>query len=534
MTEPRDARLDRRGRRHGAARRRDRGDRVERLPGDALERRAGEGGQPAPTPPGSRRPARRSSRTPRREIDVATFIQWVDAYAQERDVPGRLLLQAVPGGVQARRRCLDRDDARCENPNGPADAVRDAGVPPRGTARKRSGSRRRPEISRPDVRRNIQRSTNYMLGVVLFAVALFFAGMSTKLAARGPRLVVLILGCLVFLATLDVDRDLPDQRLGLARALSAAVTRASRARGRVPVARVALGVDRLPGGLRLDPVANAHAARRPPRARRRRRPALTPPRSAAPYAAPSSATVRSSGSPRTEATILSQSSLRAPPPETRGRPPPRRRRRGAARASRAGRTRRPRAPRGRARRGRAGARGRRRRRARPDRHAASARPGGTAGRGDPRRPGSQPSASREQLVVGRAAERARGATAASRRPRASRPSRATSPGRRGRRCAAGPRAPAGTRRRGEDDAGGAEDDRERARARRSPTPSAPAAWSPAPAISVDSYAGGSHSRGSSSASSTSSLQRRLATSKRSVPEASATSIARSPVSRKRT
>ena len=32
------------------------------------------------------------------------------------------------------------------------------------------------------VRRNIQRSANYVLAVVLFAVALFFAGMSTKLA----------------------------------------------------------------------------------------------------------------------------------------------------------------------------------------------------------------------------------------------------------------------------------------------------------------------------------------------------------------
>ena len=41
-----------------------------------------------------------------------------------------------------------------------------------------------------------------------------------------------------------------------------------------------------------------------------------------------------------------------------------------------------------------------------------------------------------------------------------------------------------------------------------PTPSAAAAWSPAPAISVDSCAGGSHSSGISSASQTSSDQRR--------------------------
>ena len=31
------------------------------------------------------------------------------------------------------------------------------------------------------VRRNVQRSANYVLGVVMFAVSLFFAGMSTKL-----------------------------------------------------------------------------------------------------------------------------------------------------------------------------------------------------------------------------------------------------------------------------------------------------------------------------------------------------------------
>src|SRR5439155_1206280 len=61
-----------------------------------------------------------------------------------------------------------------------------------------------------------------------------------------------------------------------------------------------------------------------------------------------------------------------------------------------------------------------------------------------------------------------------------------------------------------------------------------AAWSPAPAIAVDSCAGGNHSCGSSSASQTSSDQRRCATSKSSVPDASAASIARSPVRRRRT
>ena len=51
------------------------------------------------------------------------------------------------------------------------------------------------------VRRNVQRSANYVLGVVLFAVALFFAGMSTKLPSPGPRKVLLAVGCLVFVGT---------------------------------------------------------------------------------------------------------------------------------------------------------------------------------------------------------------------------------------------------------------------------------------------------------------------------------------------
>jgi hypothetical protein len=51
------------------------------------------------------------------------------------------------------------------------------------------------------VRRNVQRSTNYVLGVVLFSVALFFAGISTKVNSPASRSVLLACGCLVFLGT---------------------------------------------------------------------------------------------------------------------------------------------------------------------------------------------------------------------------------------------------------------------------------------------------------------------------------------------
>ena len=58
------------------------------------------------------------------------------------------------------------------------------------------------ELSAATVRRNIQRASNYILGVVLFSVSLFFAGMSTKLTDIRLRQVALALGYVVFLGTL--------------------------------------------------------------------------------------------------------------------------------------------------------------------------------------------------------------------------------------------------------------------------------------------------------------------------------------------
>jgi hypothetical protein len=51
------------------------------------------------------------------------------------------------------------------------------------------------------VRRDIQHASNYVLGVVLFAVALFFAGISTKLTSTVLRVVTVALGGTAFLGT---------------------------------------------------------------------------------------------------------------------------------------------------------------------------------------------------------------------------------------------------------------------------------------------------------------------------------------------
>ena len=60
----------------------------------------------------------------------------------------------------------------------------------------------RAEASAAEVRANIQRASNYVLTVVLYAVALFFAGMSTRVNAPRLRWVLTLAGCAVFLGTL--------------------------------------------------------------------------------------------------------------------------------------------------------------------------------------------------------------------------------------------------------------------------------------------------------------------------------------------
>ena len=56
------------------------------------------------------------------------------------------------------------------------------------------------EASAEEARTNVQRATNYVLGVVLFATSLFFAGISTKLNSTRLRGVILGVGCVVFLS----------------------------------------------------------------------------------------------------------------------------------------------------------------------------------------------------------------------------------------------------------------------------------------------------------------------------------------------
>jgi len=57
------------------------------------------------------------------------------------------------------------------------------------------------EVWSARARTNVQRATNYVLAVVLFAAVLFFAGMSTKLPTPRFRRILLGMGLVVFAGT---------------------------------------------------------------------------------------------------------------------------------------------------------------------------------------------------------------------------------------------------------------------------------------------------------------------------------------------
>jgi ferric-dicitrate binding protein FerR (iron transport regulator) len=133
------------------------------------------------------------------QVDVATFIQWVNATATDQP--------KLADFYAARFRPEFRpafDAWQATDPFNSADA------PPTPFAMEEYQLQARADVERIDaeaelagarVRGNIQRSANYVLAVVLFAVALFFAGMSTKLSGAGPRRALLVVGCTVFVGT---------------------------------------------------------------------------------------------------------------------------------------------------------------------------------------------------------------------------------------------------------------------------------------------------------------------------------------------
>lgn len=132
------------------------------------------------------------------QIDVATFIQWVDAHEQGRDqiadfYRARFRDEFKPAfEAWLAARPFDNRDA-------PATPF---AMPEYKLASSAEADRLEKEAAAQadDSAAANDRANNYMLAVVLFASALFFAGISTKLATLRVRAAILGLGWVVFLA----------------------------------------------------------------------------------------------------------------------------------------------------------------------------------------------------------------------------------------------------------------------------------------------------------------------------------------------
>jgi hypothetical protein len=146
------------------------------------------------------------------EIDVASFIAWVDA-----DRSGE---PQLAGFFEARFRPEFRPAFEAWKATDP---FTDDTAPPTPFAMPEYTLAAETEASRLDqkaeaeaaqVREDIQRAGNYVLTVVLYAVALFFAGMSTKIGNRRLQTVmigagyVVLIGAIAWIATFPVSISL--------------------------------------------------------------------------------------------------------------------------------------------------------------------------------------------------------------------------------------------------------------------------------------------------------------------------------------
>jgi hypothetical protein len=141
------------------------------------------------------------------EIDVATFIAWADA-----DQGGDPALAAFyvdrfrPEFGVAFEAWLETD------PLTSPDAPRTPFATPEYRLQSQVEADRlddEEQASAAEVRSDIQVASNYVLTVVMYAVVLFFAGISTKIESRRLRTIMLAAGFLVLLATIVWVAALP-------------------------------------------------------------------------------------------------------------------------------------------------------------------------------------------------------------------------------------------------------------------------------------------------------------------------------------
>jgi len=134
------------------------------------------------------------------QIDVALFTQWVDAYARDESRLAEFYRKRFRAEFKPAFNAWVASKPRT-NPSAPLSPF---AMPQYKLAALRQSDRLEAQAGEASqtVAEFIQRADNYSLAVVLFAAALFFAGISTRLRSRNARTVVLGLGYVLFLGSL--------------------------------------------------------------------------------------------------------------------------------------------------------------------------------------------------------------------------------------------------------------------------------------------------------------------------------------------
>ncbi len=133
------------------------------------------------------------------QIDVATFTQWVDAYAQEQTELADFYFKRFRSEFKPAM-----DTWIASRPLENADAPLTPFVMPEYKLAARQKAQQlqvEADALSAQARANVQRATNYVLAVVLFATALFFAGMGARFRTERLRVVLLSFGVVVLVGT---------------------------------------------------------------------------------------------------------------------------------------------------------------------------------------------------------------------------------------------------------------------------------------------------------------------------------------------
>lgn len=132
------------------------------------------------------------------QIDVGSFFQWIDAYQQgDRELATFYFRRFRPEFRPAVTAWIATKPLT--NPRAPLTPFAMPQYESAATA-EADALEARADVASGQSQAHVQRADRYTLCVVLFAMALFFAGISTRLGTRGSRLVALGVGWVAFLS----------------------------------------------------------------------------------------------------------------------------------------------------------------------------------------------------------------------------------------------------------------------------------------------------------------------------------------------